>query len=52
MITLRDYQVSNAKTGVEILRNLKILYLAMEVRTGKTLTALEVARLLIETLLS
>lgn len=42
---LRDYQVENALKGVEILNQLKIVYLAFEVRTGKTATSLEIARL-------
>ncbi|MGL5062321.1 MAG: hypothetical protein ACRC62_20280 [Microcoleus sp.] len=42
---LRDYQVELAKKGHEILAEKGIVYLAMEVRTGKTLTALEIARL-------
>lgn len=44
MIELRDYQIENAAKGAEILRSLIIVYLAMEVRTGKTLTSLEIAR--------
>jgi len=38
---LRKYQIRLATDGCEILQRLKILYLAMEVRTGKTLTALQ-----------
>lgn len=45
MIELRDYQVSNAQLAHHLLSSLGIAYLAMEVRTGKTLTALEAARL-------
>lgn len=41
---LRDYQKQIATEGVEILKKHKILILAMQVRTGKTITALEVAR--------
>ena len=41
---LRDYQKEITKVGSEILSNLKILYLGMEVRTGKTLTALSIAQ--------
>ncbi len=41
---LRDYQQKIAVKGLAILKQYKILYLAMEVRTGKTLTALEIAR--------
>jgi len=40
MITLRDYQADIVKRGKSILREYRLLYLAMEVRTGKTLTAL------------
>lgn len=40
---LFDYQDSIAAQGVEILRLHKILYLSMQVRTGKTKTALSVA---------
>lgn len=40
---LRDYQIELANKGVEILRRLQIVYLAMEVRTGKTLTSLQIA---------
>lgn len=43
MIKLREYQKKIAEDGVEILKEYKILFLAMEVRTGKTLTALSVA---------
>lgn len=42
---LRDYQIANARKGVEILRQKGIVYFVMQVRTGKTLTALETARL-------
>jgi hypothetical protein len=45
MITLRDYQLDIANRGVEILRQHKILYLSMQVRTGKTFTALHAASL-------
>lgn len=44
MIQLRPYQLDNAAKGLEILRNYWIVYLALETRTGKTLTALEIAR--------
>lgn len=43
---LRDYQERIAQDAVRILKDKGIVYLAMEVRTGKTLTALETARLL------
>lgn len=42
---LRDYQEELSVQGAEILKKHKIVYLAMEVRTGKTLTALEIAKL-------
>lgn len=42
---LRDYQIELSNKGAEILQRLKIVYLAMEVRTGKTLTSLEIAKL-------
>jgi len=42
---LRDYQTKISAEAVEILRNKKIVYLAMEVRTGKSLTALNTAQL-------
>jgi hypothetical protein len=42
---LRDYQVDIANRAVGILNELNIVYISMEVRTGKTLTALETARL-------
>lgn len=42
---LRDYQTELADKGTDILKRLKIVYLAMEVRTGKTLTSLEIAKL-------
>jgi hypothetical protein len=42
---LRDYQVDIANRAVGILSDLGIVYISMEVRTGKTLTALETARL-------
>lgn len=40
MITLRDYQEEISTKASELLREHKIAYLAMECRTGKTLTAL------------
>lgn len=40
---LRDYQLQLSKDGLTILRLFHILYLAMEVRTGKTITALHIA---------
>lgn len=43
MIQLRDYQEEISIQGLDVLKRLKIVYLAMEVRTGKTLTALDIA---------
>ena len=43
MTELRDYQIELSDKGVELLKRYKICYLAMEVRTGKTLTALATA---------
>ena len=45
MKQLRDYQVDIATNGQGILARAGILYLGMQVRTGKTATALEVAKL-------
>lgn len=45
MKQLRDYQVDIANKAVNILKVNKIVYLAAEVRCGKTLMALETARL-------
>lgn len=42
---LREYQIENSIKAVEILKNYNIVYLSMEVRTGKTVTSLEVAKL-------
>ena len=42
---LRDYQTKIANQAVSILNRLHIVYISMEVRTGKTLTALETAKL-------
>lgn len=44
-IELRDYQIDLAQKGAQILNELKIVYLFMQVRTGKTLTSFEIARL-------
>lgn len=44
-MNLRTYQIENAKKAVDILHRLKIVYLAMQVRCGKTLTALETCKL-------
>jgi len=43
MIEFRDYQNDIIKRGAEVLKNNGFLYLAMEVRTGKTLTSLCIA---------
>ena len=43
--TLRNYQITLANEGVSILKKLSIVYLCMEVRLGKTATAMEIARL-------
>lgn len=40
---LRSYQKAIVDRGVETLRRYGFVYLAMEVRTGKTLTALSIA---------
>lgn len=40
---LRDYQIELSDKGAEILRKYKICYFAMEVRTGKTMTAIATA---------
>ena len=45
MLQLRDYQIKLSTQAAEILEHKKIVYLAMEVRTGKTLTALNTAKL-------
>jgi len=42
---LRDYQTDIAQEATALLRHYKIAYLCMEVRTGKTLTALHTAAL-------
>jgi len=44
----RDYQKNIISEGCEILRKYNFLYLAMEVRTGKTLTSLGIAQQLNE----
>jgi hypothetical protein len=44
-MNLRDYQSEIAHRAVNILLNKNIVYLAMEVRTGKTATSLETARI-------
>ena len=42
-ITLRDYQIEIADRATAILKQYGFVYLAMEVRTGKTLTSLTIA---------
>lgn len=42
---LRDYQIEISEKAVNILTNNYIVYLSMEVRTGKTVTSLETAKL-------
>ena len=42
-VTFRDYQVDIIESGSHILMEHGFLYLAMEVRTGKTLTSLGIA---------
>jgi hypothetical protein len=43
MVEFRDYQKDIISRGYQILREKRMLYLAMEVRTGKTLTSLGIA---------
>lgn len=45
MYQLRDYQIENSQIGNEILNKYSLVYLAFEVRSGKTLTALEICKL-------
>jgi len=45
MLKLRDYQTKLSTKGVEILKQKKIVYYCCEVRTGKTLIALNTAKL-------
>ena len=42
---LRDYQIALAKKGLELLKKHGVCYYAVQVRCGKTLTALEVCKL-------
>jgi len=44
MITLRDYQLDIADKACELLKEYKIAYLSMQVRTGKTLTSFQTAK--------
>ena len=43
--SLRDYQATLSKVACQKLQKLGVVYLSFQVRTGKTLTALETARL-------
>ena len=43
MVELRPYQAQAVSDGLELLKANKIVCLSMEVRTGKTLTALSLA---------
>ena len=40
---LRDYQTEISNKAIDVLSEYKFVYLAMEVRTGKTLTSLHIA---------
>jgi superfamily II DNA or RNA helicase len=42
-LELRDYQEEISDKAVELLKKYRIAYLAMQVRTGKTLTAMATA---------
>ena len=44
MIKLRDYQVDISNKACKILQTSSFVYLALEVRTGKTLTSLNIAK--------
>ena len=43
---LRDYQKEIVRLGINVLKEHKFVYLAMEVRTGKTLTSLSICKTL------
>jgi len=43
----RDYQLRIIEQGCDVINTCKFLYLAMEVRTGKTLTSLGIAQKLV-----
>jgi len=43
-MTLRDYQISISDKAAQCLHDYGLCYLAMETRTGKTVTAFEVIR--------
>lgn len=42
-LILRDYQIDISNRGIEIIKKYGFVYLAMEVRTGKTFTSLSIA---------
>lgn len=44
LFKLRDYQIEIAEKGLDILNKYKLVYLNMEVRTGKTATSLDISR--------
>ena len=44
MVEFRDYQEQIIVNGIAVLNRYRMLYLAMEVRTGKTLTSLGIAK--------
>ena len=44
MIKFRDYQEDIISKGTDIIKSHRFLYLAMEVRTGKTLTSLGICQ--------
>lgn len=46
MIQLRDYQQKLSKDACKILERSRFVYLALEVRTGKTLTSLNIANMI------
>jgi len=46
MMKFRDYQINIISKGLDIIKQNGFLYLAMEVRTGKTLTSLGISSLL------
>ena len=51
-VEFRPYQIEIMQQGLEILKQHRFLYLAMEVRTGKTLTSLGIAQsLMVENVL-
>lgn len=43
---LRDYQVDISEQAIDILKEFGLVYLAMQVRTGKTITSLHIASLM------